>query len=296
MEKPTHHLTVGAFVLVTFIGIALAALWFFQKEERGGAKYYDAFFQGSVSGLREGSSVRYRGVPVGSVRDVRIDPNNVEQVRVRMSIHAQTPIKEDAAASLEIQGLTGLSYVQISGGTQASPMRVAKNNEEHPVIPAEASQIERVFSSAPEIMANVGELMIEIRKLFTPENRAATSQLIRNLADLSKAFSDQRGELAKLVSQTNKSLLHFNTTMESLSIHLNVLGEDAHQTFSLMNTVLKENRGAVKNFTGIGLDQLTKLMGELRSSVAGMNRIFDRVERSPSRFLFGDGDGTVKTH
>ena len=86
---------------------------------------YQIAFAGSVTGLQQGSQVRYRGVPVGRVADIRIDPQRVEWVLVTIEVERGTPIRQDTVASLEMQGVTGIAFVQLQGGTQASPPLVA---------------------------------------------------------------------------------------------------------------------------------------------------------------------------
>ena len=79
---------------------------------------YDIYFSGPVTGLRTGATVEYNGVPVGKVAEVRIDPGNVELIRVTVDIDPNVAIKTDAAASVETNILSGVSFIQIVGGTQ----------------------------------------------------------------------------------------------------------------------------------------------------------------------------------
>ena len=79
--------------------------------------HYDIMFSGDVTGLQVGGPVRFRGVPVGEVIDFKVDPEHIEQVRVTIQIKEGTPVRADSVASLEVQGITGVLYVLISGGT-----------------------------------------------------------------------------------------------------------------------------------------------------------------------------------
>ena len=124
-----RHLAVGVFVLVAFAGFFAFVMWLGKTEIDREVDAYHIYFRGSVSGLTSSSTVRYRGVPVGSVgsvTDIVIDPKNSEQVLVTIEVTGGTPIKEDATASLEMQGITGLVNVQIGGGAKESPRLVAK--------------------------------------------------------------------------------------------------------------------------------------------------------------------------
>ena len=120
MEIRASYVVVGAVVLALLAGLAAFSLWLVDAGVDRDLARYDIAFAGSVSGLQEGGQVLYRGIPVGRVAEIRIDPDNVENVLVAVDIDRATPIKEDTVAALEFQGLTGVAYVQLRGGTQES--------------------------------------------------------------------------------------------------------------------------------------------------------------------------------
>src|SRR3546814_6760664 len=145
MEPRANYILVGAFALVVLLGFAIAAVWLARVELRESTVRYDVFFEGSVTGLRPGNAVRYRGVPVGTVAAMQINPRNVEQVQVTLSVPAGTPIKADTVASLELEEITGVAYVQLSGGTQEAPPLAAQPGQERQI--GRASCRERVGPS-----------------------------------------------------------------------------------------------------------------------------------------------------
>ncbi len=118
METRANHFLVGLFVLSLTALLAFAGLWFARANLGEAQSVYHTLFRGSVTGLSIGSTVRYRGVPVGTVTDIRIDPDNVERILVVLGLRPGTPVKTDTVASLQPQGITGLSFVQLTGGTQ----------------------------------------------------------------------------------------------------------------------------------------------------------------------------------
>src|SRR5471030_544040 len=126
METRAHYVIVGSFVIAVLIGVFIAVIWLVGGQFQREGAIYDIYFRGSVSGLGEGAVVRYKGVPIGRVLGIRLDPENVERIRVRVEIDSRTSIKEDAVAELEAQGITGLAFVQITGGSNASPAQVAR--------------------------------------------------------------------------------------------------------------------------------------------------------------------------
>src|SRR6202040_406313 len=123
METRAHYVAVGAFVLLLVAVAFVAVLWLARAQLTTQYATYDVYFRGPVSGLREGAVVEYNGVPSGRVKEIRIDPSNVEQIRVTVEVENNVVIKQDAAANLETNLLSGVSYVQIAGGTQDAPVQ-----------------------------------------------------------------------------------------------------------------------------------------------------------------------------
>src|SRR5690242_10503168 len=110
METRAQHVLVGAFVLGILVAIVIAVVWVARVQFNREFSYYDIFFTGSVTGLNTGAAVRYNGVQIGRVDEIRIAPSNVEQVRVTIEVDGTVEIKEDAVASLELQGVTGYAF------------------------------------------------------------------------------------------------------------------------------------------------------------------------------------------
>jgi phospholipid/cholesterol/gamma-HCH transport system substrate-binding protein len=118
METKVNYAVVGAFVLLLGVALVGGVLWLasggaFQK----GYVLYTAVVQESVAGLNVNAPVKYRGVDVGVVRDIQLDPQNPEQVRLTLAMARGTPIKQDTVAVLKTQGLTGIAYMELSGGS-----------------------------------------------------------------------------------------------------------------------------------------------------------------------------------
>ncbi|MBV8336510.1 MAG: MCE family protein, partial [Alphaproteobacteria bacterium] len=119
METRANYVAVGAFVLAIIFLAFVAVLWLGRSEYGEEAKRYYIFFKGSVAGLNKGSEVQYNGIPVGRVVDIRVDPNNLEQIQGTVEINTSiVNIKSDARAFLEANILNGIATIQIRGGTQ----------------------------------------------------------------------------------------------------------------------------------------------------------------------------------
>ena len=136
METRANHLLIGTFVLVVTAGAFGFVLWLAKLDIDREFQSYHICFEGSVSGLSLGSDVLYRGIPVGTVTEILIDPEDPGRVLVAVDLASTTPIRQDSIATLEVQGITGVSLIQIGGGGHDSPVLQAEPGAAFPVIRA----------------------------------------------------------------------------------------------------------------------------------------------------------------
>src|SRR5665213_3178222 len=134
MENKANYVAVGAFVLACVIGLVVTILWLAGAQYSQEYSYYQTYFKGAVTGLGKGTITRYNGIEVGRVTDLQFNPADPQSVIVTLQVQPNLNIREDSEASIESQGLTGGSFVEISGGTTKSPLLVAKPGQKYPII------------------------------------------------------------------------------------------------------------------------------------------------------------------
>ena len=324
MEARAHHFLVGLFVLVLAAALVAFTLWVAKVEIADKRPPYNIYFDGSVTGLKEGSPVRYRGILVGTVSEIDIDPDNVERVRVKVSLDAGTLIKSDAVASLEMFGLTGNAYVQITGGSREAPL-IARTGDAIPVIPSRASGLAEVFESAPRLAHQLTEIGDRLTRLISPENERRISASLDNLHEMSASLAgsardvsdtmamvktsathldglmtDLRKQSDAVVGNVNGTLTQMRTTMDSVDHHAAVamdevvktsaeareLSQSLRQLSDQTAGAIKENRVPVRDFTSVGLYELSLLISEMRELTTSLSRVSSQIEKGPVEFLF----------
>src|SRR3954466_13277281 len=149
METKANYVAVGAFVLACVIGFVVTVLWLGGVQYSQEYAYYQAYFKGPVTGLAKGTSTRYNGIEVGRITDLAFDPADPQRVIVTMQVQPNLKIREDSVASIESQGFTGATYVEITGGTVKSPLLTAKRGQKYPVIRTKQSGLLQLEQSAP---------------------------------------------------------------------------------------------------------------------------------------------------
>jgi phospholipid/cholesterol/gamma-HCH transport system substrate-binding protein len=316
METRANYLVVGSFVLLLMVGALAFVLWLAKFQYEREFAHYNIFFRGNVTGLRVGSLVSYRGISVGEVRALRIDPANVEQVLVTVEIAAETPIKADTVASLEVAPLTGGATILLAGGTQAAADLPRRTTDPHPVIGSVPSRFEQVLAGAPELIGRANELVLRASALLSPENQSAiattlantqtfTDVLARRSGDIDQALADAAITLKALrdVAERTGAVLATidragrgvesaisGTATEVSSLVADLRGSAAALTNMTreFEAMVAENRRPIRDFTSTALYEFSTFVNDLRTLINGLARVTTEVERDPARFIFGN--------
>ncbi len=307
METRANYVAVGVFVLVVLVGGVIALLWLARVEFNREIAYYDIYFAGSVTGLARGAPVRYNGIQVGRVNEIRIDPQNLQQVRLPIEIDQTALIRSDAVASLEVQGLTGVAFVEITGGSRDAPPLASQGDQRYPVISSAPSGLQRVFASAPEVLSRDIEVADKLSAILDEKNRVTIAETLDNVRRLSAAMAAHSGDLDSVLGDSAAAVRDLRnllaTTDQTLGDVRQLIGErgELRQTLKTidatarkleqltghLDALVQEQRPPLRDFSQRGLNELSQLVVDARTLVAGLTRLSDEIERDPARFLFG---------
>lgn len=207
MNNKVNYTIVGLLVLIGFVFIALFSYWMLKPSSETETKTYNIYFEESVLGLNMNAPVKYRGIRVGKVSNLRINPNNTQEVEVQVSILKTTPIKVDTVAKLTPQGITGLSYINLIMGSNDSPPLKAKKGEKYPSIKTTPSLLKNIEASFGDVSANLSKTLSETRKLLSQQNQEQIALLLQRTA----SFMDK---VEKLLD--DKTIDHIHSTVKNL--------------------------------------------------------------------------------
>ena len=293
METRANYVFVGFSVLAAIATIIVFIFWLGRSQLSKNEDIYHTYFSGSVTGLSSGSPVRYRGVPVGTVGFIAIDRQNIERIRVTLKLRANTPIKTDTVASLETAGITGGSYIELSGGTNAAPLLVSQNGEV-PVIRSESSGLQSALDEAPKLIAKLNQLTDQANKLLSDDNVKALSgtfdhlnKLSANLDALSPDAKEMVANLNKMTTDINKQLPGLLDSIKQDGASIKEAADSFHKMGNDIDGLVNENRAPLRDFTANGLGEVGALVANLRTLTDTLNRVADHLDRDPQRYLFG---------
>lgn len=291
METRANYLMVGGFVLLLAAGLVAFVLWLakFQFDVR--FDRYDIRHDGSVTGLQVGSPVRYRGVRVGEVSEVALDPNSPDQVLVTVEIDARTPVRSNTTATMELEGLTGGLYVLLSGTTVDAPPLTTPPGRRRPVIASRRSSLQQVLEGAPELVQKVDLLLARAADLLNAENQANFSAILEN----SRAFTDElaknREEIGGLLRDAGATMAHLrgaagaiedtadifrseggklvervDGTLTAIDFMATGINRSVTDTAADAQALIGDLRSTAKNFSALS-EELTETVAENREGV-----------------------------
>jgi phospholipid/cholesterol/gamma-HCH transport system substrate-binding protein len=304
METRAHHVLIGLFTVIVVAGALLFGLWLAKSSVDSAFQDYEVVFNEAVSGLSKGSSVQYSGIKVGDVVSLRLDPKDPRRVLARIRLGGDTPIKEDTQAKLALNGITGTSIIQLSGGTPQSPALKGKGSQ-LPTIVASPSPIARLLNNSNDLMTSVNLLLHNANRLFSPENIDRVSTTLANLEQTTGTIADQRDDirlalqqLVVISKQAGKTLEQTSALMRNANGLLNDQGKQMftsaeHAMHSLerstatIDQLLSSNKESLNN--GIqGLNGLAPAVRELRDTLSSLRAITRRLEANPGGYLLGN--------
>ncbi|HXR95922.1 MAG TPA: MlaD family protein [Rhizomicrobium sp.] len=281
METRANYVAVGAFVLACVIGLVVTILWLAGTQYSQEYAYYQTFFKGPVTGLGKGTITRYNGIEVGRITDLAFDPNDPQSVVVTLQVQPGLNIRDDSVASIESQGLTGATYVEISGGTKKSPVLVAKPGQRYPVIRAKQSTLQQLEQSAPEVVAKLNVAASRLNDLLNDNNRRAITRILTNLDQTTSIIAKRSADIDATVRNANEATANLRDASKSLKPTI----ADADATMKKYGKVADDADAFIN---GEGLAQLSELISQTRRLVASLAKFSDQLNRDPSKLLFGD--------
>jgi len=288
METKANYAAVGAFVLACIIGIVITILWLAGAQYSHEFETYRTYFTGSVTGLGNGTKVRYNGIDVGRVQAVDFDPDDPKRVIATLQIKPDIKIHEDSLASIASEGLTGGTYVEIDGGSKNSPLVTAKPGERYATIHSRPSTIQQLVESAPQVVAKLNKISDALIEVLNPQNRRAIGETLENLrqttAVLQSRSSDIDTTLKNLALGTQK-LSSALDQMETTLGTVNLAAQDADVAIKDFGKVAKN---AHEFITGSDLAQFGQLVGSTHRLVDSLTRLTNKLNGQPTQLLFGD--------
>jgi phospholipid/cholesterol/gamma-HCH transport system substrate-binding protein len=293
---------VGAFVIVLIGALIGAALWL----ASGGTlqkkfDLYGAVERESVAGLNVNAPVKYNGVEVGKVKQIQLDKLNPELVQLLFAIERGTPIKVDTVATLKIQGLTGIAYVELSGGAaNAAPLMVSEGSL-YPMIRTKPSLSARLENVLATVLSKLDSTARNVDAILSVENQVAFKSALTDISAVAHTLASRKQSIDSSLANAEKALNSISKMSSQVAPNVGPILERISKSAQAIQdmsaelgktsasaTLTVDSVGAdVRRFSAETLPELSRLLNDLTTLSNSMRRLSDQTERDPRSLIFG---------
>lgn len=288
MDTKINFFKIGLFVSSLFTLLVIFIFWLgkYGLEDK---KYddYSIFFSESVSGLNIGSSIKFMGFEVGTVKDIKINPFNSEEILIDIQIQKGTPIKEDNFAILGNLGITGLKYIELKGGSNNSKL-LGENQYGMKVIKSKTSALTTFVDSTEDITKEITILLGQMKKVLNDENISNFSSLLSKSEKSMENIEQFSGYLVKnekKIDELINSMKNFANTGHSSFASVKTSAD----SFKELTTKIKEefDKGTfdLKGMSSESFENLNSLLKNLENNLNLTQDLINNINESPSDLL-----------
>lgn len=281
MENRINYTFVGLFVVLLTAGLAVFAFWLEKYGIEEDFRYYRTFIEESVSGLSKDASVKYRGVDVGIVETIRINPKNSEEVELLLKVKQETPVKKDMVTRLKFYGLTGLAFIEIEGGSRESPLLISGNGE-IPTIKSAQSIYTRLNESLPDIAQKLSATLAKVDTLLSERNLENINESIDNIRQISAYIKNYEDEMDTLLNRgritEEKAISAFNKMSDA--------GDAVKQMASNIDASLQRGDYNLREMSSATFAHTNEMVDQLKTLIAELEEVVLSIQRSPRDLLF----------
>jgi phospholipid/cholesterol/gamma-HCH transport system substrate-binding protein len=296
MEDRAHAFAAGLFALVLGAGIVFALWWF--SQDRQPMREMVLVASGDINGLGEQSRVRYRGLSVGTVKSIRIDPEDLRNILIHVQVLADLPLTRGTTASLGTLGVTGLAYVQLDD-RGVDPMPLPAEGPEPPRITLGPGLLDQITDRTLAALDRFGTAAERISELLDEDGTLRFRKLVTHLeaaaAGMDRSFADMPETLAAIrsvLSTENASRLSgLLANLERTSVEAGPAVADLRQLMQRVDQMaVRLDQAAMATSDSLidgTLPQLNALLGDLAATSRRLGRLIEEIESTPQILLTG---------
>jgi phospholipid/cholesterol/gamma-HCH transport system substrate-binding protein len=308
MDRDPNYVVVGAFVVLVLFMASSFVFWYTGEHQQRSYQRYEIYFRGTVSGLTQGAPVRYLGVDVGKVWRVLLDPKERNRVEVIADIDSSAPVDGRTLASLNLQGITGLLYVDLERDEKAGvPTPLAAGNE-YPIIRSKPSDFDLLLASLPALATRTVELVDRFNRVLSDENMRAFTETLDNARRASAVLPGSLHEVQLLIVDLRRTSEEIQAAaadvrelsrkaspeVEATLANVRHLTERLADTSDHLDQFVAENQPNFTRFTRQSLPQFEQLLRESRAAARDFRDLTRSLKENPAQLLYEAGEKGVE--
>ncbi|MDR1350555.1 MAG: MlaD family protein [Zoogloeaceae bacterium] len=284
MENRAHALLAGLFTLL-LLAATLAAFYAF-GERHVETREFVLVTQQNVGGLNLQAQVLYRGIRVGKVQSIQLDPLDARNILIHVEVETFVPLNNATTARLAYQGITGLAHVLLEdGATQAESQPLT---DSLPRVQMQPSFLDRLEDSLPVILAETRAFLVNANALLDTQNRQRLKQTLAHLESASQRMDAAFSRMQTMFSEENAHSLSAAVRATPL------LMEDARRLVASMDQVAQRAEKLLRDEGAMEVRPEEALIPKIRTTAHDLSlaarrfeRVLDTLDRSPQNLIFG---------
>ena len=292
MYSRVNYTIVGIFVVLFGAGMVWFAFWLAKYDIQEEFDTYKLEMHESVAGLSIDSNVKLRGVDIGSVSAIRINPQDIEKVEIFVKIKKGIPIKEDMVAHTAMFGVTGLLSIEIDGGTNAA--KTLEPTEDYiPLIKTKPSFLTQLTGDIGGASGKIDALLLQSQKLLSDHNIETLGGILDNIEQMTARGEEVEEKVILSLDEFRESLANINRDFKQIQQDFAEIKEVTVPTIDkLMETSKNFNRVTLKventiNRGDYNLKQIFEpMLIEIRILTNQLTTMSRQLEQNPSELLF----------
>lgn len=296
MNPQTRYLTAGIFLLLGATLLVVLILWFGQRRESEPTASYAIEIPSGVSGLSDGSAVRYLGVDVGTVQSIRLQTTQPPFVQVVIEIRASVPVDGATYATLVDQGVTGISNVSLAHDVnQRSVLERAPDG--FLIVPFRATGLAAILADSGDISAGLKQLITQLNSLTDVQNRDRIALILTDLNELSMDLAEYKNEIPKILADLKSMIATIehtaNNVNQTVRDDLPPITSDLKVTSARLVAIstrvdawLTDNEAAIENLLSAGASNIPRLVDDLRDTSVELKHLSESLREDPSQIVY----------
>ncbi|HEX2339018.1 MAG TPA: MlaD family protein [Vicinamibacterales bacterium] len=319
MAADKNYARLGLFVVVALVVVLATAVLFIQRMRSRAVIEMVTYTRENVSGLDIASPVRYRGVPVGRVSELRVDPRsrtieidfevfldrlntvgaNVERIRRTADLEGTFPTLR---AQVIGNPVTGEAYLLLDAPANPPPPMALGITPDRAYVPSMPTPMAAIRDRVPEVLeraeATLTVLMAIVARMPESLNRAD-----RFFTNVERIF--QESDLAAFTADSRKFFTTTSAQIDKVATDINGLVG----TGGTLMTFAEEARAAIKaaDFAGsaqstrtamdqaaLAAEDLRRSLPAIRDSLEQLRRLARQIEEQPESMVYGPRPPTAK--
>jgi phospholipid/cholesterol/gamma-HCH transport system substrate-binding protein len=300
MDRDANYVAVGAFVLLVIAMAVSFVFWYTDQQDKRTYQRYEIYFPGSVSGLTAGSPVRYLGVDVGKVVRIMLDPQQRKTVQVLVDIDSTAPIDDRTRASLSLQGVTGLLFIDLEQDPKAEATGAMAQGQRYPMIRSRRSDFDVLLSNLPELTTHLVELADHFNQVFSDANVRSLKATLENARLASERLPDTVRETQQLLAEVRRTTQEVQGTVAELRglitegspdlkaafANIRQISDNLAKTTARLNSFVTENEPGYSRFSKQSLPEFEQLLRESRQAVRDFRDLSRSLKQNPAQLIY----------